>query len=104
MLGGMLGTTLSLSVMDYQALIDAHIDAFDFLNALATRLDLTGVTYDSVLSGNVKVADIVAAMLSAQQAANGLNAATTALSQHLAGACRADHHHRAGDADRCRSL
>jgi uncharacterized membrane protein len=79
-LGRMLGTTLSLSVMDYQALIDAHIDAFDFLNALATRLDLTGVTYDSVLSGNVKVADIVAAMLSAQQAANGMNAATTALS------------------------
>lgn len=79
-LGRMLGTTLSLSVMDYQALIDAHIDAFDFLNALATRLDLTGGTYDSVLSGNVKVADIVAAMLSAQQAANGLNAATAALS------------------------
>jgi uncharacterized membrane protein len=49
---------------------------------------LTGVTYDSVLSGNVKVADIVAAMLSAQQAANGLNAATAALSsvsQALAG-------------------
>jgi uncharacterized membrane protein len=66
--------------MDYQALIDAHIDAFDFLNALATRLDLTGVTYDSLLSGDVKVADIVAAVLSAQQAANGLNAATTALS------------------------
>jgi uncharacterized membrane protein len=87
-LGRMLGTTLSLSAMDYQALIDAHIDAFDFLNALATRLDLTGVTYDSVLSGNVKVADIVAAMLSAQQAANGLNAATAALSrvsQALAG-------------------
>ncbi len=80
MLGRMLGTTLSLSAMDYQALIDAHIDAFDFINALATRLDLTGVTYDSVLSGDVKVGDIVAAMLSAQQAANGLNAATTALS------------------------
>lgn len=87
-LGRMLGTTLSLSVMDYQALIDARIDAFDFLNALATRLDLTGVTYDSMLSGEVKVADIVAAMLSAQQAANGINAATAALSnvsQALAG-------------------
>ncbi len=87
-LGRMLGTTLSLSVMDYQALIGARIDAFDFLNALATRLDLTGVTYDSLLSGEVKVADIVAAMLSAQQAANGINAATAALSnvsQALAG-------------------
>ncbi|WP_309773214.1 pilus assembly protein TadG-related protein [Nitrobacter vulgaris] len=80
-LGQMLGTTLSLSAMDYQSLIDAHIDAFDFINALATRLDLTGVTYDSVLSGDVKVGDMVAAMLSAQQAANGMNAATTALSK-----------------------
>jgi uncharacterized membrane protein len=80
MLGGMLGTTLSLSAMDYSALIDAHIDAFDFLTALATRVNLTGMTYNDVLSGNVKVADVVAAMLSAQQAANGLNAATTALS------------------------
>lgn len=80
-LGSMLGTSLSLSVMDYQALIDARIDVFDFLSALATRLSLTGVTCDEVLRGNVKVADIVAAMLSAQQAANGVNSATTALSR-----------------------
>ena len=80
-LGSMLGTSLSLSVMDYRALIGARIDAFDFLSALATRLSLTGVTYDEVLRGNVKIADIVAAMLSAQQAANGVNSATTALSR-----------------------
>lgn len=80
LLGGMLGTTLSLSAMDYQSLIDAKIDAFDFMSALATRANLTGVTYDSLLSSNVKVADIVAAMVTAQTAANGLNAATTALS------------------------
>jgi uncharacterized membrane protein len=79
MLGGMLGTTLSLSAMDYSALVDAHIDAFDFLNALATRLNLTGVTYNDVLSGNVKLPDVVAAMLTAQQAANGSGSATTAL-------------------------
>jgi uncharacterized membrane protein len=79
MLGGMLGTTLSLSAMDYSALVDAHIDAFDFLNALATRLNLTGVTYNDVLSGNVKLPDVVAAMLTAQQAANGSGGATTAL-------------------------
>ena len=41
LLGGMLGTTLSLSAMDYQSLIDAKIDAFDFMSALATKANLT---------------------------------------------------------------
>jgi uncharacterized membrane protein len=80
MLGGMLGTSLSLSAMDYQSLASAQIDALDFLSALATRVNLTGVTYDSVLSGNFKVADIIAAALSTQQATNGANSATIALS------------------------
>jgi uncharacterized membrane protein len=80
MLGGMLGTTLSLSAMDYQALLNARIDALDFLGALATRVNLTGATYDSVLNSNVKVADIIAAALTTQQVTNGANSATTALS------------------------
>jgi uncharacterized membrane protein len=79
MLGSMLGTTLSLSAMDYSALVSARIDAFDFLSALATRLNLTGVTYSDVLNSNIKLPDLVAAMLTAQQAANGSGAATTAL-------------------------
>ena len=52
LLGGMLGTTLSLSVMDYNALLSAKIDAFDFLSALALRVNLTGVTCDSLLNTN----------------------------------------------------
>lgn len=80
MLGSMLGTTLSLSVMDYNSLISAKIDALDFLSALATRINLTGVTYDTLLTGNVKVSDIIAAALATQQATNGANSATTALS------------------------
>ncbi|MET4260423.1 putative membrane protein [Bradyrhizobium sp. S3.12.5] len=79
-LGGMLGTSLSLSAMDYQSLINAKIDAFDFLTALATRVNLTGVTYDSLLTGNVKMSDAIAAALAAQQAANGASSATIALS------------------------
>jgi len=75
LLGGMLGTTLSLSVMDYNALLAAKIDAFDFLSALATRVNLTGVTYDTLLSSNIKVPDIVAALVTA----NGNNGATPAL-------------------------
>jgi uncharacterized membrane protein len=80
MLGGMLGTTLSLSVMDYQSLLSAKIDAFSFLSAVATRVGLTAGTYSSILSTNIKVSDIIAAALSAQQVANGASSATTALS------------------------
>jgi uncharacterized membrane protein len=79
-LGSMLGTTLSLSVMDYNALLGARIDAFTFLSALATRVGLTGVTYDTLLKSNIKIGDILSAALSAQQAANGSGTATTALS------------------------
>ncbi|SFM13973.1 Uncharacterized membrane protein [Bradyrhizobium sp. NFR13] len=79
-LGSMLGTTLSLSVMDYNALLGARIDAFSFLSALATRVGLTGVTYDTLLKSNIKIGDILSAALSAQQAANGSGTATTALS------------------------
>ena len=80
LLGGMLGTSLNLSAMDYQALIDAKINAFDFMPALATKANISGVTYNALLNSNVKVADIVSAMVTAQTMANGLNAATTALS------------------------
>jgi uncharacterized membrane protein len=79
-LGSMLGTTFSLSVMDYQSLASANIDAFSFLSAVATRANLTAATYDTVLTSNLKVSDIVAAMLSTQQAQNGASSATTALS------------------------
>lgn len=79
-LGSMLGTTLSLSVMDYNALLGARIDAFTFLSALATRVGLTGVTYDTLLKSNIKIGDILSAALSAQQATNGSGTATTALS------------------------
>ena len=79
-LGATLGTTLSLSVMDYQALLNARIDALEFVSALATRINMTGATYESVLDANVKVSDIIAAALTTQQVTNGANAATTALS------------------------
>jgi uncharacterized membrane protein len=80
LLGGMLGTSLSLQAMDYQSLISAQIDALDFLTALASRVDLTGVTYGSVLNSNIKVADMIAAALTTQQVTNGASTATTALS------------------------
>jgi uncharacterized membrane protein len=77
LLGGLLGTSLSLSAMDYQALLDAKIDMFDFLSALATRANLTGVTYDALLDSNLKLTDVIAAL---QTASGGNSAATAALS------------------------
>ncbi|MBF3188705.1 hypothetical protein HKT28_36600, partial [Pseudomonas aeruginosa] len=58
----------------------AQIDALTFLTALATRVNMTGVTYNTLLTSNIKVSDIIAAALSAQQTTNGATAATTALS------------------------
>lgn len=46
----LLGTQVSLDVMDYEALIDARVELLPFLNALATRLQVTGVTYDDLLA------------------------------------------------------
>ncbi|MGB3272380.1 MAG: pilus assembly protein TadG-related protein [Xanthobacteraceae bacterium] len=79
LLGGLLGTTLSLSAMDYQTLLDAKIDLFDFLSALATKIDLTGVSYDRLLASNVKVVDALDAMLTVEREATGLSTATSAL-------------------------
>ena len=85
LLGGMLGTTLSLSVMDYNALLSAKIDAFDFLSALALRVNLTGVTYDSLLNTNLKVTDIVAALQTAVMGNSGAVAALSSISSAISG-------------------
>lgn len=80
LLGSLLGTTLSLSLMDYQALLAAQVDAFQFMSALATQVNVTGVTYNQLLAGQVKLPDLVSALLTAQRNANGNNSATIALS------------------------
>ena len=88
LLGGLLGTKLSLSLMDYQSLLSAKVDAFSFLSALATQVNLTAGTYDQLLQGQVKLPDLIAALLAAQRETNGNNAATIALanvSQALTG-------------------
>jgi uncharacterized membrane protein len=80
LLGGLLGTSLSLSAMDYNALIAMKLDAFDFLKALAMRAQLTGVTYDTLLDSNVKTSDVVQAMLDTAKAKYGTtNAGVTAM-------------------------
>jgi uncharacterized membrane protein len=80
-LGQMLGSSLSLSVMSYQSLLSANIDMFGFMNALATRMNVTGVSYTSLLSGSASVGTILNAMIDSEQASSGTSAVVSALSQ-----------------------
>jgi uncharacterized membrane protein len=67
LLGGLLGGGVSLSVMDYDALIKARVDLFDFSKRLATRLNLTAATYDDVLKADARLGDVLAAIVDASR-------------------------------------
>lgn len=62
-LGGLLGTTINLSLIDYNALAEANIDALEFLDALATEVGLQAGsdTYGDLLEAGVTVGDILGA-------------------------------------------
>lgn len=53
LLGGLLGTTVSLKVMDYQALLAADVNALKIVDALAIDLNLTAGTYKDVLQTEI---------------------------------------------------
>ncbi|HVV79133.1 MAG TPA: pilus assembly protein TadG-related protein [Pseudolabrys sp.] len=81
MLGGMLGTSLSLSAMDYQSLLATQLDLFGFMDALAARLNLTAGSYSSVLSSDASMTDVIGAMVDAGKKQYGAtNSAVQALS------------------------
>ncbi|MGE3625663.1 MAG: TadG family pilus assembly protein [Hyphomicrobiales bacterium] len=75
-LGAMLGGNLSLTVMDYEALADANIKLFEFMDALASELNITAGTYNDVLGANASVAQVLDAM--AEVASNGGDAEAAA--------------------------
>ncbi|WP_245454914.1 pilus assembly protein TadG-related protein [Mesorhizobium sp. M9A.F.Ca.ET.002.03.1.2] len=62
LLSGLLGGNISLSVMDYNALISTDINALSFVDALAVQLQLTGVSYSEVLASKATVGQIATAM------------------------------------------
>lgn len=53
LLSGLTGSEVSLSVMDYNALLDADVQLFNYLEALSTDLHLQGASYDEVLRTQV---------------------------------------------------
>lgn len=61
-LGGLLGGSVSLSLMDYNALLNADVQLFDFLDVLATKLHITAGTYNELLATEATVGQVAAAL------------------------------------------
>ncbi|MGB3877553.1 MAG: pilus assembly protein TadG-related protein [Shinella zoogloeoides] len=62
LLGKLLGTKLSLKVMDYRALVDTDLSVQPFLKAVATQLNLTAGTYEDVLNAGITMPQLLASM------------------------------------------
>ncbi|MDF3153336.1 TadG family pilus assembly protein [Mesorhizobium sp. XAP10] len=75
LLGGLLGSNISLSVMDYNALISADVSVLSFVDGLATQLNLTGVSYSDVLASKATVGQIATAMANVPGLGNTAKAA-----------------------------
>jgi len=85
LLNGLLGTSLTLSLVDYQALANTDIDVLAFLNALATEVNLTAGTYDDVLALEATVGKVLQALATSI----GDNSQVRQLVLQLAGGARA---------------
>ncbi|MBN9049109.1 MAG: hypothetical protein J0H78_06570 [Rhizobiales bacterium] len=79
LLSSLLGTSVSLSVMDYQALLDTRVDLFDTMSALATRLNVTGGSYTSLLATSTSSRNVIAALTDAARLMNASSRAVSAL-------------------------
>ena len=79
LLGQLLGTTVSLKVMDYQALADTQINALKTIDALAIDLGLQAGTYSDVLKTNIGYGKL----LNAIGKTTGLTPAVTTLLKTL---------------------
>ncbi|HRP09908.1 MAG TPA: TadG family pilus assembly protein [Terricaulis sp.] len=53
-LSGLTGSSVNLSVMDYNALLQADVDLFSYMDALRTRLDLEAANFDRTLAHRVE--------------------------------------------------
>ncbi|CAK7259070.1 MULTISPECIES: pilus assembly protein TadG-related protein [unclassified Shinella] len=85
LLGKLLGTNLSLNVMDYRALVDADIAVHPFLKAVATTLNLTAGTYEEVLNAGITVPQLLASMRAVEGLSGPVRSALRLVEQATAG-------------------
>lgn len=84
LLKSLLGGNVSLSAMDYNALLGANVSLDGFLSALATEVGVTAGTYSDVLNAQASVGNVLKAAANAATSGGQSQAAqvlTTLLSQ-----------------------
>lgn len=54
LISGLAGSSVNLSVMDYEALLDADVDLLTWLDALAVELDVEAANYEQLLATEVE--------------------------------------------------
>lgn len=77
LLDALAGTKLNLSVADYNALVGTQIDLLSFSKQLATKLDLTGASFNDTLNAKATLPQILSALADASTnpaATSALNA------------------------------
>lgn len=85
LLGKLLGTNLSLNVMDYRALVDTDISVHPFLKAVATKLNLTAGTYEDVLNAGITMPQLLASMRAVEGLSGPVRSALHLVEQATAG-------------------
>lgn len=83
LLGGLLGTNVSLTVMDYQTLLNADVDALQFADALAVNLGLTAGTYDQLLNTDISFKQLLNGLLKTKGIAPNAAVVLSQLQQSL---------------------
>lgn len=63
--GDIAGADVSLSVLDYEALLDTEVDVFAFLDALASGVDIRAGDYDNILDSDPELRDVLDAIIEA---------------------------------------
>jgi len=62
LLGALTGSSIALTVMDYEALIDTRVSLLGLLDAVASEVNLTAGTYDDLLDARIDLPGLVSAL------------------------------------------
>ncbi|MFT4254619.1 MAG: pilus assembly protein TadG-related protein [Caulobacter sp.] len=78
LLSGLTGSSVSLSVMDYQALASADVELFSYLDALNTKLGVKAASYNDLLATDVKTSKALSVLSDVLAAAGQTRASASA--------------------------
>lgn len=73
LLGQLWGSSVSLSLIDYQALTNTNVNALQFFSALATHANITG-SYQQLANASVTTGQVLSALVDAAGSASGPSA------------------------------